>query len=88
MGSDRTTAWLVTFWEQADLDGSAEHPLERELCDRIDALSRYGRQIESAQANAWDGAALFLIEQYTREEREIRRIAEGFRRLRDGGEPV
>ncbi|HSJ09913.1 MAG TPA: hypothetical protein VK928_08360 [Longimicrobiales bacterium] len=38
---------LDLFWEEADLESAAEHPLERELANRLDALARYGEMVDS-----------------------------------------
>lgn len=73
---------LDSFWEQADADGSAEHPLERELTFRLDALARYRRQIAEAQANARDRIEDLLIAQQAREERAVRRLRAAYRRAR------
>lgn len=64
------------FWEQADRDGSGEHPLERELCDRLDALARYRRMIADAQANGREEAANLLLEQHAREAAMAQRLRE------------
>lgn len=79
------TPGLDSFWEDADRDGSSEHPLERELCDRIDALARYRRMIDDAQVNGWDDAAEWLLLHHEREERIVNRIAEAMERMRDAG---
>lgn len=77
------TPGLDAFWEEADRDGSNEHPLERELCDRIDALARYRRMIGEAQLNGWDDAVDRLLEQHEREERIVNRLSEAIERLRE-----
>lgn len=76
------TPGLDAFWEDADRDGSREHPLERELCDRLDALARYRRMIAEAQVEGRDDATERLLEQHAREERIVRRLTEEIRRLR------
>ena len=63
-----------TFWEEADRDGSAQNPLERELDERVDALTRYRRLIAEAEANGREGAAEILMRQHDREEEAIRRL--------------
>lgn len=73
---------LDAFWEQADADGSAEHPLERELAFRLDVLARYRRQIAEAQANAQDRMEELLIAQQAGEERNVRRLRAAYRRAR------
>ena len=78
-----STSGLDSFWEDADYNESSEHPLERELGDRLDALARYQRLIGEAQDNGRDDAAEFLLGQHAREEEEVRRIAQAVQRLRD-----
>lgn len=76
---------LDSFWEDADHNESSEHPLERELGDRLDALARYQRLIGEAEINGRDDAARVLLDQHEREESQVRRIAEVVRRMRDDG---
>lgn len=67
------------FWEKADSNGSGQHPLERELDERTDALARYRRLIVEAQQNGRDEAAEILMKQHDREEAavmELRRALE------------
>lgn len=75
---------LDTFWEQADSTGSAQHPLERELDERVDALVRYRRLISEAQANGRDEAAEILLRQYDREERAVERLRAALARKKPG----
>jgi hypothetical protein len=67
---------LDLFWEQADRAGSGQHPLQRELDDRIDALARYRRLIDEAEDNGREEAAEILLDQYDREEQAIERLRE------------
>lgn len=85
--NDPRTPGLDTFWEEADRSGSTQDPLERELDERVDALSRYRRLIAEAEANGRDGAADILLKQHNREERAVRRLREalGKRNGQDGG---
>lgn len=69
-----------TFWESADADGSGQDPLERELDERVDALSRYRRLIAEAEANGRDEAAEILLKQHAREEEAVNRLREAIRR--------
>lgn len=71
---------LDTFWEQADLDGSAEHPLQREIDERVDALARYRRLITEADDNGRDEAAEILTRQHDREAAVVKRLREALRR--------
>lgn len=68
------------FWEQADLEASDEHPLERELAVRIDALHRYQRLIGEAQASGRDEIAELLLRQHDREEVVVRRLRTAIQR--------
>ncbi|HEY8483102.1 MAG TPA: hypothetical protein VIL13_00725 [Longimicrobiales bacterium] len=70
------------FWEQADVEGSGEDPLERELCDRLDALARYGRLISEAESSGRDRIAELLVRQRDREEALVRRIRAAFQLMR------
>lgn len=73
---------LDFFWEQADSDESGEHPLERELAERVDALARYRRLISEAEANGRDEAAEILVKQHDREQQSIARLREALARMR------
>lgn len=67
---------LDKFWETADRDSSGQHPLERELDERIDALARYRRLIADAQQNGRDEAAAILMRQHDREQAAVERLRE------------
>lgn len=67
---------LDSFWEQADQAGSAQHPLERELDERTDALARYRRLIDEAEANGREEAAEILLRQHDREAASVERLRE------------
>ncbi|MFP4622660.1 MAG: hypothetical protein ACOCVZ_02145 [Gemmatimonadota bacterium] len=73
---------LDQFWEKADRDSSAQHPLERELDERIDALARYRRLIAEAEANGRDAAAQILMRQHDREQASVERL----RQVLDGAQ--
>lgn len=75
------------FWEQADRDDSDEHPLERELGDRLDAMARYRGMIADAQASGRERAAELLLRQHRREALEADRLRSAIRRM-NGGEPT
>ncbi len=76
---------LEAFWQQADEDASAEHPLEREIADRVDALLRYHVLIVDAQAEGRDDLVAILLAQEERQERLLRELREALRRMRSGG---
>jgi hypothetical protein len=67
-------AGLDTFWEQADSEGSCEHPLERELCYRLDAMARYQQLIDDAQAGGRDEIVDALLSQHDRQARLVNEI--------------
>lgn len=77
---------LGAFWEEADSDGSSQDPLERELCEHLDALARYGRLIADAQATGRDYAIEILLRQHGREEDQVRRIRAALRWMRNGND--
>lgn len=86
--NDPRTPGLDTFWEEADRSDSPQDPLERELDERVDALSRYRRLIAEAEANGRDGAAEILLKQHDREELAVRRLREALgKRNGSGGRP-
>ena len=74
---------LEAFWEQADMDSSNEHPLEREIAEQEDALLCYGGLIEDAQAQGRDDLADLLIGQQDRHARVLRQLREALRRMKD-----
>jgi hypothetical protein len=76
MPYDRSvTPGIHLFWEQADLESSDDHPLERELRHRVDAIARYHGMIADAEAMGLDSAVEQLTRQCAREQdfaRELR----------------
>ena len=80
--SNSNPAALESFWEQADSDSSSEHPLEREIAEREDALSRYRMLIEDAQAQGREDLADILIGQQERQAVVVRGLREALRRMR------
>lgn len=82
---------LDLFWEQADLEDSSEHPLERELGSQLDALARFSRLIDEAQAGGNDGQIDVLLRQQSRVEEAVRRLRAALQRSQfrsAGGGPV
>ena len=73
---------LGSFWEQADAESNDEHPLERELCHRLDAVARYLRMIQEATLLADDEAVEQLVRQHDREENMVRQIRAALRRAK------
>lgn len=82
-----TSPGLDFFWEQADLDGSDEHPLERELAHRLDACSRYRSLIADAQAGGHESRVEALMAQHEREEYFVRRLRAALRQMRRARPP-
>ena len=77
---------LDHFWEQADEESSTQHPLERELAERLDALARYRDQILQAESNDRTADAELLLRQHEREYQAVQRLWSAIRRMRDRGE--
>ncbi len=69
-----------SFWEHADDTDSAEHPLERELADRLDALARYRQRIADCEELGRDDEVSVLLRQHERERIEIERLREALNR--------
>ena len=65
---------LESFWETFDRDGVGDHPLMRELCDRLDALTRCQAMIDDAEVAGNDEAVEILSAQFNRHQDSIRRI--------------
>ena len=74
---------LDHFWEQADEEGSTQHPLERELAERLDALARYRDQILQAESNDRTADAEVLLRQHEREYQAVQRLWSAIRRMRE-----
>ena len=75
---------LAQFWEEADHEEAAEHPLERELQHQVDALSRYARLIEDARGAADEELMNDLRAQQSRQERIVDSLARALRRVPRG----
>lgn len=75
---------LDTFWEAADQDESGQDPLERELDERVDALTRYRHLIADAEANGREGAVEVLMKQHDREEAVVEELREALERRMHG----
>jgi hypothetical protein len=73
---------LDFFWEQADLDGNGDNPLEVELCHRLDALARYRQRLAEAEAAGRDDLMDALIAAHDREQSVIRRLHQAIGRMR------
>ena len=71
-----------TFWESADADGSGQDPIERELDERLDALTRYRDLIAEADANGREEVAAILLKQHDREQETVNRLRQALQRRR------
>ena len=80
---ERSKPGLDHFWEQADEESSTQHPLERELAERLDALARYRDQILQAEANDRSNDAEVLLRQHEREYQAVQRLWQAIRRMRE-----
>lgn len=82
---ERCPPGVITFWENADREGSTEHPIERELRAQMQALAHYQQLIEAADATAdWDaldGAAQL----YDEEVRRVEALRGALHRQRSSG---
>jgi hypothetical protein len=83
-------AGLEAFWEQADSDALCEHPLERELCHRLDALNRYREMIMDAQSSGREEVVDALAAQFERQARlvELLKAALSGSRIGDRGSRI
>lgn len=81
-GMERNKPGLDNFWEQADEESSTQHPLERELAERLDALARYRDQILQAEANDRPADAEVLLRQHEREYQAVQRLWSAIRHMR------
>jgi hypothetical protein len=75
---------LELFWEEADIEAAAEHPLERELEHQLDVLSRYVRLLADDEVTARDEALTNLHEQHARQEQRVDALQSALARLRRG----
>ena len=76
---------LSRFWEQADNEASGQNPLERELAERLDALTRYRRLILEMEASDRSVDADVLLRQHDREYQLVQRLWSAIRRARAEG---
>ena len=60
---------LEAFWALADDEGLDDHPLERELCERMDTLARYRTMLFDAAAAGRDEAVTALQRAHDGEQR-------------------
>jgi len=72
---------LDFFWEQADAEASDEHPLERELCHRLDAMVRYRQMIIDAQTLGRDDMVDALLVQHEKQAHVVRQLRHALARV-------
>lgn len=70
---------LGHFWEEADLEAAADHPLARELAYQMDALSRCARLLDDARAGANEEVVHDLRTLHDRQEQLVRSLTRALR---------
>jgi len=80
MNEDRWSPALDLFWEEADLDDAAEHPLRRELAYRLDVLARYEQMLADAESHGHAGLISTLTKQHRRQLSLIERLEDALQR--------
>jgi len=81
MSPDRSNQpGLDVFWEQADDESNDEHPLERELVHRLEALTRYTDMIADAEAGGYGGMVEPLRRQRDRQQALVSALRDALRR--------
>ena len=73
---------LESFWEIADDEANDENPLERELCNRLDAVARYHGMIADAEASERGSAVDALVRAQEREAAAVQQLRAALRRWR------
>ncbi len=73
---------LEAFWTLADDEALDEHPLERELCERLDTLARYRAMLFDAAAAGHEEAAAALQRAHDREARLVRELRRALSNMR------
>jgi hypothetical protein len=72
---------IERFWQQADDESAGEHPLERELAYRVDALIHCREAILEAEDGGREAALEHLIRQHDSQEAAIREIRMALERM-------
>jgi hypothetical protein len=73
---------LEAFWASADDEGLDDHPLERELCERLDRLARYRTLLYDAAAAGRDDAVEALQRAHDREVELVRDLRRALANMR------
>ena len=77
------------FWLDAEANECSDHPLERELCHRLEAVERYRRMIDEAQEGGLDDDAIeALITQQSRQAKLVRELQDALRRYQTPSSPA
>src|SRR5688572_19273461 len=80
MDEDHWSPALDLFWEEADQDDAADHPLRRELAYRLDVLARYEQMLADAQGHGHAGLIATLTKQHRRQLSLIERLEDALHR--------
>lgn len=73
---------LDSFWEIADDEGLDQHPLERELCEQLDAVARYQEMMSDAAAAGRDELVDDLAQAHEQSVERVRSLRRALRRPR------
>ncbi|MHB1169233.1 MAG: hypothetical protein ACYC28_08120 [Longimicrobiales bacterium] len=73
---------LEAFWALADDEALDDHPLERELCERLDTLARYRTMLFEASAAGRDEAVAALQRAHDREVKLVRDLRRALSNMR------
>lgn len=80
MQQGQTPIGVDSFWLEADAEDCSDHPLERELCYRLDAVARYLQLIDEAEAIGRDDMVDSLLAQHDRQAEMVIALREALRR--------
>lgn len=83
MNRESAAPGLESFWETCDRDSIGDHPLMRELCDRLDAIQRYRDLIADAEYMGDDDAVALLSKQFDQQHALVRRLREELRKINE-----
>jgi len=73
---------LESFWALADDEGLDDHPLERELCERLDTLARYRTMLFEAASAGHEEVAAALQRAHDREAELVRALRHALANMR------
>jgi hypothetical protein len=72
---------IERFWLQADDEAAGEHPLERELAYRVDALVHYREAILDAEDEGRESALEHLVRQHDSQETAVGELRVALERM-------